>query len=113
MIVLHDPKISFISPRTKFYQWDDETLKEKLEKGFQVTGGKAGAYFAKNPPGVELTATAEGESIKTEITSLVCDYYKVEEFDEDVFKKFELEIQNELILLIYDDRTKRVEILKR
>lgn len=113
MIILRDPKIVFVPSRTAFFQWDDKTLEEKLKEGFKKAGGKDGAYFIKCPPDLNLTATVDDGEIEVSICSLVCDYYKVDKMSNETYKKFKSEIQDGVILLIYDDKTQHVDILRR
>ena len=82
-------------------------------EGYQKTGGKDGAYFLRVPPDVRLTATIDGKEEKISIGALVCKYYHVDKLNNKVFADFKKELADDVLLLIFDEETRRVDVLKK
>ena len=113
MILLKNPKIDYVPTRTSFFSLTDEELEQKLMEGYQKTGGKDGAYFMRVPPDVKVTATIDGKEEKISIGALVCKYYHVDKLNNKVFADFKKELADDVLLLIFDEETRRVDVLKK
>ena len=113
MILLKNPKIDYVPTRTSFYHISDEELEAMIKEGYQKSGGKDGAYFMKTPPDAKLTATVNGEDVVISIKKLICAYYKVDKLNNKVVADFKQEIAGDVLLLIFDEETRRVDVLKK